>query len=75
MEGFWTVEAKNGEVGVLLRLSAAPFVEDAGARDPSTDVSWSEKYEREHLSGLVRSEDAVCFLAFSGRTAVAYLAG
>lgn len=69
------VEAERRHVGALVRLSAALFREDAGTRDPLTDVGWPEEHGWDHLSGLVARDEAVCLMAFSGRQPAAYLAG
>lgn len=63
------------DVEDVVALSAALFAEDAGTRDPFTDVGWPGEEGREHFLRLVRREEAVCLLAVVDGTAVGYLAG
>ena len=69
------VTAESGDVGALVRLSSALFLEDAGTRDPFTEVGWPASHGREHFLSLISRNDALCLLAKSGRTSVGYLAG
>ena len=72
---FEVVTAGGGDVESLVRLCGALFREDAGTRDPWTDLCWPDKYGWEHFAGLVSRDDAICLLALSGLTPVGYLAG
>ena len=67
--------ADGGDVGALVRLSSALFREDAGVRDPFTDVGWPRRHGRDHFLSLILRCDALCLLAKSGGTPVGYLAG
>jgi GNAT superfamily N-acetyltransferase len=70
------VAAGSEEVGALVRLSSALFREDAGIRDPCTDVGWPQRYGRDHFLSLISRGDALCLLAKNpGRAPVGYLAG
>ncbi|HKH10324.1 MAG TPA: GNAT family N-acetyltransferase [Rubrobacter sp.] len=69
------VAAEGGDVGALVRLSSELFREDAGIRDPYTDVGWPGKHGRDHFLSLISRSDALCLLAKFGRTPVGYLAG
>jgi ribosomal protein S18 acetylase RimI-like enzyme len=69
------VTAKSGDVGALVRLISALFREDAGERDPFTDLGWSAAHGRDHFLSLITQNDALCLLAKSGPTPVGYLAG
>ena len=69
------VTARGGDVGALVRLSLALFVEDAGTRDPFTDMGWRLAQGRDHFLSLISRNDALCLLARSRRTSVGYLAG
>ncbi|CAA9473175.1 MAG: hypothetical protein AVDCRST_MAG12-942 [uncultured Rubrobacteraceae bacterium] len=69
------VTAGSGEVGALVRLCSALFREDAGTRDPCTEVGWPEAHGREHFSAMISSDDALCLIAACGGTSVGYLAG
>ena len=69
------VTAESGDIGTLVRLCSALFVEDSGTRDPLTDVDWPTAHARNHFLSLISRDDALCLLARSGRTTVGYLAG
>jgi ribosomal protein S18 acetylase RimI-like enzyme len=69
------VAAESGDVGALVRLSSALFREDAGIRDPYTDVGWPRRHGRDHFLSLISHKDALCLLAKSGSKPVGYLAG
>jgi hypothetical protein len=73
--GHEVVAAGSGDVGALVRLSSALFREDAGIRDPYTDVGWPREHGWDHFLSLISREDALCLLAKSGGTPVGYLAG
>ena len=67
--------AGGGDVGALVRLCSALFAEDAGSRDPFTDVGWPGVHGWDHFRSLISRSDALCLLAKSGRAPVGYLAG
>ncbi len=69
------VRAESTDVGALVRLSSSLSREDAGVRDPFTDVGWPEKEGWDHFLSLISGDDAVCLLAKSSRASVGYLAG
>ena len=69
------VTAGSGDIDALVRLCSALFAEDAGTRDPATDVGWPWARGREHFDSLISRDDALCLLAKSGGTPVGYLAG
>lgn len=69
------VTARGGDVGALVRLCSALFREDAGGRDPFTDVGWPTARGRDHFLALVSRNDALCLLATAGATPIGYLAG
>ena len=69
------VRAESTDVGALVRLSSSLSREDAGVRDPFTDVGWPEKEGWGHFLSLISGDDAVCLLAKSSRASVGYLAG
>ncbi len=68
-------EAETGDTVGIVELSAALFREDAGSRDPSTNLGWPEEEGHEYFSALVADGDYVCLLAESGGERVGYLAG
>jgi ribosomal protein S18 acetylase RimI-like enzyme len=67
--------AGSRDIGALVRLRSALFAEDAGSRDPFTDVGWPGVHGWDHFRSLISQNDACCFLARSGRAPVGYLAG
>ena len=69
------VTAGSGDIGALVRLCSALSAEDAGTRDPSTDVGWPGAHRWDHFRSLISRNDTCCFLARSGRAPVGYLAG
>jgi len=68
------VAAESGDVGAMVRLGSAPIREDAGIRDPYTDVGWPRGHGRDHFPSPISREDALCLLAKSGSKPVGYLA-
>ena len=68
-------EARMRDVGTLVELSSALFREDAGTRDPFTNLEWPEQYGRTHFAGFVGRQDRMCLLAEAERVTVGYLAG
>ncbi len=73
--GHEVVTARSEDVGALVRLCSALFREDAGRRDPCTNVGWPAAHRRNHFLSLISRSDALCLLTKSGRTPVWYLAG
>ena len=69
------VTARSGDIAALVRLCSALFREDAGGRNPFTDVGWPAAHGRDHFLSFVSRSDALCLLAKYGKTAVGYLAG
>ena len=67
--------ATDGDVAMLVELSAALFREDAGTRDPSTNVGWPLEYGLGYFAGFVGREDGVCLIADTGGVTIGYLAG
>ncbi len=69
------VTAESGDVGALVRLCSALFLEDVETRGPFTDMDWPKAHARNPFLSLISRDDALCLLARSGRTTVGYLAG
>lgn len=67
--------AGREDIEEIVELSAALFREDAGARDPFTNLDWPEEEGYEHFAALVDGEWSLCLLAVSGGRIVGYLAG
>lgn len=59
----------------LVRLSAGLFAEDAGRRDPYTDLGWPEDEGLEYFAAAVADEGVLCLVAECGGEAVGYLVG
>lgn len=68
-------EAEVRDVAGIVELSGALFREDAGGRDPSTNLGWPEEEGQEYFSAMVSDENSVCIVAESGGEVVGYLAG
>jgi ribosomal protein S18 acetylase RimI-like enzyme len=67
--------AGTGDVAEIVELSTALFREDAGRKDPFTNLGWPEEEGLAYFAGLVSGAGSVCLLAeLEGRT-VGYLAG
>ena len=75
MSHFRILVAGMEDVGSVVDLNSSLFREDAGTRDPHTDLSWPAKHGRDHFLGLLENDDALCFLALSEENAIGYLAG
>ncbi len=50
----------------IVELSSALFGEDAGLKDPFTNLSWPEEEGRDYFAGLVARGLSLCLLAESG---------
>ncbi|QIN82900.1 GNAT family N-acetyltransferase [Rubrobacter tropicus] len=75
MEHLRITTAREGDVGALVGLISSLFQEDAGVRDPHTNLSWPADHARGHFLGLLDKDDALCLVARSGGEIVGYLAG
>ena len=67
--------AETEDVMDIVGLSSALFREDAGRRDPCTNLDWPREEGREYFAGLVACTDSLCLLAEVGGKVVGYLAG
>jgi ribosomal protein S18 acetylase RimI-like enzyme len=68
--------AKPDDITAIVRLNASLFQEDAGQRDPFTNLHWPEVEGDEHFAELVANEDSLCLLAEVDRARViGYLVG
>lgn len=69
-------KAEAGDDAEVVGMSGALFEEDAGIRDPSTNILWPEEGGHKYFSSLIADRKSrVCFLAESGGEVVGYLAG
>ena len=75
MDHFRISVAGTKDVEALVDLNSSLFLEDAGTRDPHTDLSWPANHGRGHFLDLLGNDDALCLLALSEDNAVGYLAG
>ena len=63
------------DVAEIVDLSHVLFQEDAGTRDPYTNLNWPRESGSEYFSRLLQSEQTLCLLAESGGETVGYLVG
>ena len=73
--GMWVRRAGADDVADIVELSSALFREDAGQRDPFTNLGWPEEEGWEYFAGLVAGDLSLCLLAGSADGVVGYLAG
>ncbi|GII20569.1 GNAT family N-acetyltransferase [Planosporangium mesophilum] len=55
--------AGRRDLDVVVELSAALFAEDAGQRDPYTDLDWPRREGHEYFGGLLTGPTTRCWLA------------
>ncbi len=67
--------AEAEDVMDIVGLSSALFREDAGRRDPCTNLNWPREEGQEYFAGLVARAGSLCLLAEVGGEVVGYLAG
>ncbi len=67
--------AGTGDVAEIVELSRALFREDAGRRDPFTNLGWPEEEGLAYFASLVSGAGSVCLLAEIAGRKVGYLAG
>lgn len=72
---FTVSEVSTSDLPHLLASVRELFREDAGKHDPLTDTSWPEHSGSEYYTPLIRDEDSLCLLAFSGKVAAGHLIG
>ncbi len=68
-------EAEPSQIGDLIELEAALFVEDAGRHDPFSDPTWPQREGREDFENLIASPDGIVLAACRDSDAVGLLAG
>jgi GNAT superfamily N-acetyltransferase len=62
--------AGRNDLDEVVALSIALFAEDAGQRDPYTDLDWPRREGREYFGGLLSGPTTRCWLAeVDGRVA------
>ena len=69
--------AQPEDISTIVALSDALFREDAGSRDPTTNLAWATQEGQGYFTNLLAGDTAACWLAESvaeGRV-VGYLAG
>ncbi|GAA1812224.1 GNAT family N-acetyltransferase [Planosporangium flavigriseum] len=59
----------------VVALAAELFAEDAGQRDPHTDLDWPRRAGHEYYGGLLTGPITRCWLAEVDGTTVGYLLG
>ncbi len=55
--------AGKADLDDVVALSVALFAEDAGQRDPYTDLGWPRREGREYFGGLLAGPSTRCWLA------------
>jgi ribosomal protein S18 acetylase RimI-like enzyme len=63
------------DIGILVRLNIPLFHEDAGQRDPFTNLNWPETQGDEHFTERVTDKHSQCLLAETDDQVIGYLAG
>ncbi|GLZ52313.1 GNAT family N-acetyltransferase [Actinomycetospora sp. NBRC 106378] len=68
-------DATASDLGPLLQLVAALFAEDAGTRDPATDIDWPRTHGRSYYADLLDDEQALVLLAEHDTAVLGFLVG
>ncbi len=68
-------EATNDDVGAVVELESALFVEDAGRHDPHADTGWPAREGRRDAEQLLASPDATVLVARAAGAVVGMLVG
>ncbi len=63
------------EIGRLVELEAALFVEDAAQHDPYSDPTWPAREGRKDFENLIASPDGIVLAAQSSGSIIGLLAG
>jgi GNAT superfamily N-acetyltransferase len=67
--------ATQGDLAGLVASSARLFAEDAGTRDPATDITWPLKHGEAAFTGSIASPDTLVLVAVAGDDVVGHLTG
>ncbi|HEV7897726.1 MAG TPA: GNAT family N-acetyltransferase [Planosporangium sp.] len=67
--------AGRRDLDVVVALAVALFAEDAGQRDPYTDLDWPRREGREYFGGLLTGPTTRCWLAEVDGTVAGSLVG
>jgi ribosomal protein S18 acetylase RimI-like enzyme len=67
--------AEPDDITTLVRLNAALFDEDAGQRDPFTNLNWPNEQGNEHFTERVTDDHSRCLLVETTDQVIGYLAG
>jgi ribosomal protein S18 acetylase RimI-like enzyme len=67
--------AGRRDLDVVVALAAALFAEDAGQRDPYTDLDWPRREGHEYFGGLLTGPTTRCWLAEVDAAVVGSLVG
>ena len=70
-----TRKATDRDVPGVVECSAALFQEDAGARDPSIDVSWPRSYGPARFREMIDDADRLLLVAEAEGAVVGHLSG
>lgn len=67
--------AETGDIPEIVRLTTSLFCEDAGQRDPFTNLDWPEEHGDNHFNHRITDERSHCLVAENDDQVVGYLAG
>ncbi len=67
--------AVEKDIAQIVELNYALFQEDAGQRDPYTNLNWPREEGEDHFSRLVSGQRSICLLAEIEGDIVGYLVG
>lgn len=67
--------AELSDLHEVVELNHALFQEDAGQRDPFTNLNWAHQEGEEHFARLIATEGELCLVAELDGQVIGYLAG
>lgn len=67
--------AELSDLDIIVELNHSLFQEDAGQRDPFTNLGWAHQEGREHFTHRITADDNLCVVAEMDGRIVGYLAG
>jgi GNAT superfamily N-acetyltransferase len=63
------------ELKTIINLNHALFQEDAGTRDPFTNLNWPYEEGKKHFTKRIKGENNVCLLAEKNNEVIGYITG
>ncbi len=67
--------AELSDLDAIVELNYALFQQDAGQRDPYTNLDWTHEEGNEHFAHHITAESSLCLVAELDSRIVGYLAG